>query len=41
MTTITLGERAAIREGFSRLLAAKASEADLRQVMATSRAVTG
>lgn len=34
MTTITADERAAIRDGFARLLAEKASEADLRRTMA-------
>lgn len=34
MTTITADERATIREGFARLLAEKASEADLRRTMA-------
>ena len=35
MTTISVEEREAIREGFSRLLAAKAGEADLRRTMAS------
>ncbi len=35
MTPIGIEERAAIREGFARLLSAKASEADLRNVMAS------
>ncbi len=35
MTTISVEEREAIRDGFSRLLAAKATEADLRRVMAS------
>ncbi|MDO7841760.1 acyl-CoA dehydrogenase family protein [Sphingomonas immobilis] len=35
MTTIGIEERAAIREGFARLLSEKASEADLRRTMAS------
>jgi alkylation response protein AidB-like acyl-CoA dehydrogenase len=35
MTTIDAEERAAIRDGFARLLAEKCSEADVRRVMAT------
>lgn len=35
MTTISVEEREAIRDGFSRLLAARASEADLRRTMAS------
>ncbi len=35
MSTITAEERMAIREGFARLLAEKANEADLRRTMAT------
>jgi alkylation response protein AidB-like acyl-CoA dehydrogenase len=34
MTTIDVSERNAIREGFARLLAQKATEADLRRIMA-------
>jgi alkylation response protein AidB-like acyl-CoA dehydrogenase len=35
MTTITAEERAAIRDGFARLLAEQCSEADVRRIMAT------